>query len=200
MDSSVIEKLSLKYAFNDLAVFSNVKCIYDYFKEILEHSNKSRVLIYDSDVVGHSVILNDTYGVGRDKVFVVENNSKSSLFLLHIDGLLFVKDTKCDCAVISYNELNFIEFKSNAINKSEEAINDNYEKASSQLLSTLRDFRSRYTMLNMSLDDLVNIECFAVFNRTVPRNSATQKRVSACFLKESKGVKLKFENSKKILK
>lgn len=198
MNLSVIERLSLKDAFNDLAVFNDVKCADDLLKELLDHSDKSTVYIYDSVDLGHSVIIDDTYGVGRDRVFVVENNHKSSLFLLRIDGLLFAKDTKCDCAVISSNELNFIEFKSNAANRTEEAINDNYEKASSQLLNTLREFRCRYAKINKSLDELVNIECFAVFNRTVPRNSATQKRISANFLRESKGVKLKFENIKKI--
>lgn len=196
----MIERLSLKYAFNDLSVFNDVKCADDFLKELFEHTNKSSIFIYDSVDVGHSIIIDDTYGIGRDRVFVVENNSRFSLFLMHIDGILYAKDTKCDCAVITKQELNFIEFKSNAANQTDEAIKDNYEKASSQLLNTLCDFRGRYRRINKNLDELVDIECFAVFNRTVPRNSATQKRVSAKFLKESKGVKLKFENIKKILR
>ena len=80
----------------------------------------------------------------------------------------------------------------------DEAIKSNYEKASLQLLSTVDEFRGRYNLLEERLEDKRKLECFAVFNKTVPNNPAYQKKLSVKFLQDSNGVKLKFMNSKSI--
>ena len=196
MDFSIVEELRLKDAFSELKVFREVNSQQDYYNVLIEYSNRSKIFVCDSEEIGHSIFLEDTNGVGNNKIFVLENPSRKEIFLMHIDGVLFAKDTKCDCAIISAKELDFIEFKSNAINRTDEAIESNYEKASSQLLNTVEEFRKRYYVIGLSMEAMRKLECYAVFNRTVPGNSAYQKKVAAKFLRDSKGVKLKFENGK----
>ena len=192
---SVLEELRFKDVFSDLSLFSGDEEI-DYIDVLIEHSTRTSTFVYDSEVEGHSIFIEDTSGIGNNKIFIIKNPNRKDFFLMHIDGVLFDKNSKCDCAIITDKELDFIEFKSNAINRTDEAIESNYEKASSQLLNTLTEFRRRYEAIGDSLDGKKKLECYAVFNKTVPRNPAYQKKLSASFLKNSNGVKLKFENSK----
>ena len=185
MDYTVVQDLCLEEVFGDL-------------KGQLGYSFRNRIFLFDREESGCTVIAEDTVGIGRDKMFCVENPMRQDVFLLPIDGVLFKKESKCDCAVISKGEIDFIEFKCNAANKTDAAIYENYNKASSQLLVTLNEFRERYLSIDKCLDGLAHLECYAVLNRTVPQNNAMKKSIAAKFLIRSNGVKLKFENRKKI--
>ena len=50
----------------------------------------------------------------------------------------------------------------------------------------------------VELQHAVNVEAFAVFNRTVPRHNAYQKKLAAQFLLETDGIPLYFKNSAEV--
>lgn len=197
MDFSVIERFKLNEAFPDNQKFQGVTSQQDYLNELFEYSNRGTVFIHDDADVGHSVFVNDTKGLGSDKTFRIDNSHHKDLFLLHIDGILYSKGSKCDCAFLTQELMSFVEFKSNAVNNTEEAIEDNYDKARRQLTITYQDMDARCRKVGVDLRTATKLEAYAVFNRTVPKNNAHQKAQSARFLMDNK-FKLSFENSTNI--
>ncbi len=197
-DVSPILRLKLKEAFSDFEVFKQIISDDDYFLSLFEHDTKGSLFVMDDSVRGHSVFVSNTNGIGRDKTFFVNNPKHTNVFLWHIDGVLYEKNSKCDCALLTDNILYFVEFKSNAVNRSESAEANNYNKASNQLLSTYLDVRKRCFHVDIDLRNMVELKAFAVFNKSIPRNSALCKKVAADFLFKSKGVKLSFENQSRL--
>lgn len=198
MEFSAITQLRLKGAFADSPKFQAVAQNEEFLGKLFEYSNRSTLFVHDDDSTKHSIYVENTKGLGKDKVFVVQNPKHKDVFLWHIDGILYAKDTKCDCAVLTTEEIKFVEFKSNAANNSREAIKDNYQKAHNQLLETFEDVKSRCEAVGVELTKVVKAEAYAVFNRTVPRNDAQQKNLSASFLKKT-NIRLKFENETKLV-
>lgn len=194
MGFKAIKQLKLKEAFVGNQKFDSITEDDDFLKELFECESRAQLYICDDNLVGHSVFIPNTEGIGKDKVFKVKNSEHKDVFLWHIDGVLFEKESKCDCAVFTDKDLNFIELKTNAINRSEEAIQDNYQKASDQLLNTLEEVSKKCHSVEVEIRDLVKIKAFAVFNRSVPSNDALRKNISIRFLLESKGIKLVFGN------
>ena len=194
MDFKAIIQLKLKDAFCSEQKFQCIVDDKDLLKELFECDNRGSLLVYDDEVIGHSVYVQETRGIGRDKVFIVKNQNHKDIFLWHIDGVLFKKNSKCDCALLTDKDMNFVEFKSNAENNSKESIQYNYQKSSDQLLLTLKEITGRCKSVGVELTNIVKVEAFAVFNRSVPRNDALRKKISAKFLKDSEGIKLVFDN------
>ncbi|WP_455635312.1 hypothetical protein [Parabacteroides sp.] len=196
MDFKAITQLKLKQAFANELKFEKVIDIKDFLDELFEYGNKGTLFVYDDRDVGHSIFVEDTNGIGRDRVFVVCNKDHKDVFLWHIDGVLFQKDSKCDCAVLTDDSIDFVEFKTFASNVTMNAVEDNYKKACSQLLLTLKEVSEKCKSVGVDLRTVVKVNAFAVFNRTVPRNSASQKKMAAKFLLDSEGVKLYFKNER----
>ncbi len=194
MNFGPIDQLELKEAFSDNSKFQNIKNSEDYLTELFECENRGLLFVYDDSDKGHSTYVENTFGLGLDKVFKVHNKEHKDVFLWHIDGVLFAKNSKCDCAILTDTVMDFIEFKSNAINNTEEAINTNYMKASDQLLATLKVISERCKSAGVDLINTVNVKAFAVFNRSLPSNDALRKKISAEFAMKSEGVKLFFSN------
>ena len=115
----------------------------------------------------------------------------------HIDGVIYDKTSKCDCAVITSDEMEFIEFKTNASNSSDEAIFDNYHKASEQLQKIVEDVKQRCSKVGVKLTSIIPVEAHAVFNPTVPSDNALKKNISVKFLLRT-GVRLRFDNMKEL--
>lgn len=198
MDFSAINNLKLKAAFNDVLAFSKAQNNDDFLNELFENDNRGTIYVCDCEDLGHSKFIIDTKGIGNNKIFTITNPLHQDVFLWHIDGVVFAKNEKCDCAVLTNKELFFIEFKTNAVLKSNESREENHRKACNQLLNTISEVQTRCQNVGVDLLKTVAIEAYAVFNNTIPRCSATQKRYSAYFLSKSRGIKLKFDNSKKL--
>lgn len=198
MNFSPIKRLRLKTAYQDQQKFSDIACDADYLAELFEWTDRGLIFIHDDSAAGHSRFVADTNGLGADKTLKVENRNHREMFLWHIDGVLYKKDSKCDCALLSDSRLSFIEFKSNAANNTETATKENYKKATSQLKLTLEDVGSRCHNAGVDLKAAALVDAYAVFNRTVPAHSAYQKKLAAQFLKETKGVSLYFRNKAEI--
>lgn len=194
MDVKAITQLGLKEAFADNQKVKEIVKDEDWLTELFEHNNRSQLFVYDDTEIGHSVFVTSSAGIGRDKFLVLSNRQRADVFLWHIDGVLFKKDSKCDCAILTDTLLAFVEFKSNAANLSMEAIEENYRKATDQLLHTLCEVEKRCMKAGVCIREKVWMKAFAVFNRSVPRNDAYKKALSAKFLLHTQGVKLHFEN------
>ena len=194
MNFSAINQLKIKEAFSDNSKFQQVKVDDDFLKELFECATRGTLFVYDEPLIGHSIYIEDTSGLGRDKVLVINNSDHKEVFLWHIDGVLYKKNSKCDCAILTESIFDLVEFKTDAANDSDKSKEYNYTKSKDQLLLTLQDISDRCMSVGINLRDFVNIEAYSVFNRTVPQNDALRKQISASFLLESKGIKLKFEN------
>lgn len=195
MNFEVINRLRLKEAFGEFDLFQHISKDEEWLDILFECDNRGQLFVYDDADVGHVVYVNDTKGLGRDKVFGLVNKTHKDVFLWHIDGVIYEKTSKCDCAVITTDEMEFIEFKTNASNNSDEAIFDNYHKASDQLQKIVKDVKERCSKVGVKLTSVIPVEAHAVFNPTVPADNAMKKNISAKFLVRT-GVKLRFDNMK----
>lgn len=197
MDFSILNSLQLKDAFADNVKFQRVVNDSDYLTELFEYSNRGKKYIYDDENKGFSTFVTNTNGLGKDKTFEINNHSHKDMFLWHIDGVLYGKGSKCDCALLTDSYLRFVEFKSNAANNTDDAIEDNYKKALSQISITHKDINTRCKAVGVDLRKELKLEAYAVFNRTLPKDNAHQKSISTKFLLDNK-FKLYFKNSVKI--
>ena len=197
MDFEVINHLCLKEAFGEYELFQRVSKDVDWLDKLFECDTRGLLFVYDDADVGHVVYVSDTKGLGRDKVFGLVNKNHKDVFLWHIDGVIYEKTSKCDCAVITTDEMEFIEFKTNASNSCLEAIEDNYHKASEQLQKIVLDVKERCAKVGVKLTSVIPVEAHAVFNPTVPADNAMKKNISAKFLVRT-GVKLRFDNMKEL--
>lgn len=195
MNFEVINRLRLKEAFGEFDLFQHISKDEEWLDILFECDTRGQLFVYDDADVGHVVYVNDTKGLGCDKVFGLVNKTHKDVFLWHIDGVIYEKTSKCDCAVITSDEMEFIEFKTNASNNSDEAIFDNYHKASDQLQKIVKDVKERCSKVGVKLTSVIPVEAHAVFNPTVPADNAMKKNISAKFLVRT-GVKLRFDNMK----
>lgn len=198
MDCTPLKRLRLKDAFCDQPKFQAVMCDHDYIVDLFEWTDRGTIFIFDDPLACHSVFVTDTNGLGTDKTFRIGNPCHKDLFLWHIDGVLYKGEAKCDCAFLTDDYLGFVEFKANASNSSEAAVTGNYDKARLQLLTTVRDVADRCRKVGVDMMKATVVEAYAVFNPTVPRHSAYQKKLAAQFLLETDGIPLYFGNSAQI--
>ena len=189
--------MRLKEAFGEFELFQRISNDEDWLDILFECDTRGQLFVYDDANVGHVVYVNDTKGLGHDKVFGLVNKSHKDVFLWHIDGVIYKKTSKCDCAIITTDELEFIEFKTNASNSSQESIEDNYHKAGEQLQKIVLDVKERCTKVGVKLTSAIPVEAHAVFNPTVPADNAMKKNISVKFLVRT-GVKLSFDNMKNL--
>lgn len=194
MDFSAITQLRLKQAFYNVSHFQNINENTDFLNVLFECSSRHMLFIHDDVSRGHCVYLTDTNGIGIDKVFTLHNPEHKHIFLWHIDGVLYPKDSKCDSAFLSKDTIGFIEFKTNAVNKTLNAIEENYKKASEQLRLSIEDISSRCASVGIEIRSIVEIKAFAVFNPTVPKHNAHMTSAMIRFLRQTKGIKLHFVN------
>lgn len=162
---------------------------------IFETSDHHQIWITDDSSIGHCIFITDTKGVNKNKLLIINNFTQKELYLWRIDGKLYKKDTRCDCAIIHDNLLHLIEFKANAQNESSAAIEENYAKAMDQLGTTLTTLESQYNHCQKKIWDFFSdIDAQVVFNPTVPQKTALQQSTAVKFLKEY-GIKLNFGNT-----
>lgn len=198
MDVEVIERLGFRQAFKCESRIESIRCADDYLKELFELSERTHLFVYDDEDKGFSVYVTDTSGLGRDKTFEVENKSRKEVFLLHIDGILFKKNSKCDCALLTDKELFFIEFKTKSTSGCELTRKEQCQKCFSQLQLTVTEFFNRFREAGTELTEkFEEIRAFAVFNPSVPRVNASESNLSIRFRKKT-GIGLAFINKAKL--
>ncbi len=85
----------------------------------------------------------------EDKKCKVINLSSSEAVLLAIDNRLISNREIADGAVFNTSDFHFIEFKTNAEGNSDKAVSDTYDKAISQLKSTMDLFESNLSAVGI---------------------------------------------------
>lgn len=109
-----------------------------------------------------------------EKKCKVVNLSSSEVVLLAIDNKLISNREITDGAVFNMNDFHFIEFKTNAEGNSDKAVSETYNKAISQLISTINLFEENLTAVGIDFKNKINIECHIVVAETFPHNNAVE--------------------------
>lgn len=197
MNYSAIENLHFKEVFVGQGFDELLDAIHqveDYTVALFESTTHRIIWVTDDAEAGHSIFVEDTNGQDKNKLLEVHNPEQKSLFLWHIDGVMFEQLAKCDCALLHDRMLHLVEFKANALNNSLDTIAQHYDKACNQLSMTFDKFKALYESHGYNIWDIFDgIDALAVFNKTVPQNDAFQKSRKKAFM-ERNGIKLGFGN------
>lgn len=184
-DFSILNNLSIQTVFIGQGIDSllaQISSEQDYLVALFETEKRGVIWITDDADAGHSIFVTDTNGVNKDKLLKVVNPNIKTLFLWHIDGIMFVKYSKCDCALLHDRLMHLIEFKANAKNASDDSIQANYEKASEQLALTFEKFEELYKNHGQDIFSIFDdIDALIVFDRIVPQDDAYQKSIISKF-------------------
>lgn len=92
------------------------------------------------------------------------------------------------------NTFAIIEFKTNALGKSQKSVEDTYEKAINQLKNTIRIFSDRLNKVGIDFISHINITPHIVIANRFPRRTATEQNYALKFVNELY-IELSFENS-----
>lgn len=158
----------------------------DRLQFLFSETTHANVWVTDDDQVGYSIFVFDTNGVNKDKLLFVINPQSYTIFLWPIDGKMFKKLSKCDCALISDDKLHLVEFKANVVSTNLQTIGEHYDKASEQLSLTLQYLTETFGNLGVDIFDVFNdIDAQIVFDRQIPQDNAYQKKVSSKFNKDN---------------
>lgn len=201
LDLSILNNLSIKTVFVGQCfdtLLDQIANEQDYLVALFETETRGTIWITDDADAGHSIFVMHTNGVNKDKLLHVINPHIKTLFLWHIDGVMFAKYSKCDCALLHDRLMHLIEFKANAKNESNDSIQANYEKASEQLALTYEKFTELYCNHDMDLFHIFDdIDAIIVFDKTVPQKDSYQKNIISKFAKRTL-LNLSFGNDLKI--
>lgn len=181
MDYSIFDELHFKEVFVGVGIdqlLDKIKTAEDYTVALFEGNDGHIIWITDDEKAGHSIFVSETNGVNKDKLLQINNRNRKTLFLWHIDGVMFERYSKCDCALLHDRLMHMIEFKANAKNATDDSIQTNYEKAKNQIILTFKTFKDLYAKKGFDLWDIFkDIDAMIVFNKTVPQDLAYQKSI-----------------------
>lgn len=156
---------------------------------LFSETTRAQAWVTDDDETGYSVFVFDTKGVNKDKFLSVTNRDSRTVFLWAIDGKMFKKLSKCDCAIISGKKLHLVEFKANVESTNLHSIDGHYDKASKQLSLTLDYLIKAYSDLGADIFDIfADVDAKIVFDRLLPQDSAYLKNIKAKFIKANQVV------------
>ena len=128
-----------------------------------------------------------------DKKCRVLNPSSSEAVVLSIDNKLITNRQIADGAVFNMKDFHFVEFKTNAEGNSDKAVSDTYNKAISQLKSTITIFETNLKTVEIDFRNKVNIGCHVIVAETFPRNNAVEVTKAIEFAEDTL-IPLSFEN------
>lgn len=172
---SPLHRIPLKLAYKGEDAFDKIVSDEDFLEKVFEVSNRGTIYVWDDNKKGFSTFTEDTKRIGSNKILEVKNPKHKDVFLWHIDGVVYSDIQKCDCALINDTIIAFVEFKSNAKNFNNINTNLEYDKAISQLSTTINDFLRRCQKVGADVNKDFKIRAVAVFNRTIPQYNAMQK-------------------------
>ena len=190
MDGEIINELHLEDLFSKITIGlidTTSQDGHESWGGLFEETRRGLVWVTDDDVKGHCVYVYDTSGVNKNKLLEIEQNSGTILLLWHIDGAMFKKRSKGDCALIQNRFLHLVEFKANVVTSSEESIEEHYEKAAEQLINSYNLINDLYKRINIESKDIFDsVDAMIVFNPTIPRRNPTQQSFQEKFRQEHK--------------
>lgn len=148
----------------------------------MKESNDPIMSIFDDSTLGYTdwVIGNS----GKSDAFTANNATNKKLILLPLDNKIISghnvkKGGVADCAVLTMNDLSFIEFKTNVTLNSEDNLSVHTENAMKQLWHTYDGIISpRCLAKGINIATMVDVEFYIVFNKELDVTSATASRLN----------------------
>lgn len=131
----------------------------------------------------------------NEKKFFEVNNPDGKLFcLLQIDnGVIKNNDTKkCDCAVLSKDNIAFIEFKANMLTEISYMKKYQYKKAQEQLKTTINHFKNGISKKGQNLLNIRKCSAHICFRKGYPRLTAQEINFRVKFADQT-GIALFFD-------
>jgi hypothetical protein len=173
-------------AIQQLHLCSAFKGYHADFMNCIETSEETHLYIVDNDENHRSEFI--AQEDPDEKHFHAINKENKKIFLLSIDNAL-IKNHKggiADCALFDTDLFCFIEFKSNAKCPEIEIVKGNYEKAISQLQSTLDLFKTEIKKAHADLLATVEkVVCHIVVSAKFPRASSMEQNYSIQFAEKN---------------
>lgn len=164
---------------------------YKPFDECWTVSMDSTLLVIDDDQTHFTRFSNDPDDEGR--ALMVINKANKQIILLSIDNKLIAnrKGGITDGALFDEEQFHFIEFKTNALGNSYEAIIDTFDTAVGQLKETVSVFVKKLKLFDVDLLDSREVSCRIVVSNRFPRSRAIRQNYSLQFFDDT-GVELNF--------
>jgi hypothetical protein len=140
-----------------------------------QQSSATDLFIYDNDT--------DKYTQWREtppaspKDFHAHNPNNKNIVLLPLDNKILTgksirENGVADCALLTMEELTFIEFKTNVESGTEFNVNDKLKDAKGQLLNTYSNIKHQCSNINIDIEEKHNIEFYIVFNKNLQVTNA----------------------------
>lgn len=127
--------------------------------------------------------------------FDVKNPANKTYSLLQIDNKMMTSDIdnigQCDGAIVSDDEISFLEFKTNATTNK---LNKECGKAESQIFMTAMRMNWALRRVNQDFMSLAKIDGYVCFN-TYPKSGANYQNRQLRFLQRT-GIELFYSNEK----
>ena len=151
----------------------------------------SELLVIDDDDEHATRFSTNQDDAGRALMVINEQNKE--IVLLSIDNCLVTSRQGgiTDGALFDLEQFHFIEFKTNALGNSEQAVADTFDKAVGQLKETIQLFVEKLTPLDVNLLCNREVYCHIVVSERFPRSRATRQDYCLQFFDETE-VELSF--------
>lgn len=153
----------------------------------------SNLLVIDDDESKYTHFSDDFEHDGR-KALLIINAENRQIVLLSIDNKLFASlpGGIADAALFDEEQFHFMEFKTNAYGNSDEAVRQNFDKATSQLKATLNLFCDRTKKAGIDFKQSVALTCHVITLESYPKSKATKQEYRVAFLEDT-GIELCFD-------
>lgn len=148
----------------------------------LKESNDVAMSIYDDTSLGYTDWIKGNSGLPDS--FIANNASNKKLILLPLDnriisGSAVKQGGVADCAVLTIDNMSFIEFKTNVTSNTDFNISAKTKDAINQLWHTFNGIISpRCSAKGIDIAKMVDVEFYIVFNKELDVTSATASRLN----------------------
>ena len=131
-----------------------------------------------------------------EKGLLVFNEQKREIVLLSIDNQLLksVQGGVADCALFDDQQFRFVEFKMNAEGNNDRAVRKTFDKATSQLVNTIKIFKDGLETVEVSFADAVALRCHVVLSKSFPVSRSIMQNFQMEFALNTDGIPLDFSS------
>ena len=131
-----------------------------------------------------------------EKGLLVFNEQKREIVLLSIDNQLLksVQGGVADCALFDDRQFRFVEFKMNAEGNNDRAVRKTFDKATSQLVNTIKIFKDGLETVEVSFADAVALRCHVVLSKSFPVSRSIMQNFQMEFALNTDGIPLDFSS------
>ena len=131
-----------------------------------------------------------------EKGLLVFNEQKREIVLLSIDNqvLKSVQGGVADCALFDDQQFRFVEFKMNAEGNNDRAVRKTFDKATSQLVNTIKIFKDGLETVEVSFADAVALRCHVVLSKSFPVSRSIMQNFQMEFALNTDGIPLDFSS------